>query len=305
MTVLPLALLSLAGCHREDYSFCPPEVLNDNVTLQFKLRSGESFKSNVSSVYVGYFDGNGTYIKSERIEQAAINEFEGMVVTLAPGDYRMVFWANVNDNTKIDGVDGSSPKVTYSQMTTANPPVVGNGNDVYYAPYGLPTRAGEEPLEYYALTVPAGATYSDVIYFTHAHRSLEIYIKGLSGNPYKLPTVELTGLPAGLKYFGMEELVNPPLTVTSRHNTSLVTMDNIVYAAAGIHTFLFEDMEGINIIIRDSDGNELYNIPLADAIEESNADPDKIIIKLVFSFMNGKVEVSMPGWDSGETGIDF
>lgn len=307
---LSLALFSMTGCFKEDYSFCPPEEIENNVTLEFRLEDGSVFKDKVSSVTVGIFDGNGSYLKTERIEQAAINEYAGMTVTLQPGDYRMVFWANINGNTKVEGLSTSesrsAPRITYSHIDDASKgnPTTGNGDRVYYAPYGA-SRADAAPQEYYALTVPESDDYSDVIYFTHAHRSLEIYIKGLSQNPATLPKIEISGLPAGLKYFGMSSLISDPTKVIASQGTSLVTQDGTVYSAAAFDTFLFNDMEGINIIIRDIDGNELYSIPLVDAIEQSNADPTKIIIKLVFTFINGAVEVTIPGWKSGETGIEF
>lgn len=299
MTALLLALYSLTGCHREDYSFCPPEVIEDNVRLEFRLVSGEVFKDKVTTVRVDIYDGSGAFLKTEQIGQAAISEYAGMVVTLDPGDYRMVFWANTGGNTTVSGTD----RVTYAQISGTTPPATGNGDRVWYAPYGA-TRA-DAPLEYYTLTVPDGGDYSDVVYFTHAHRSLEIYIKGLSQDPASQPTVEVTGLPAGLGYFGMTPLTSAPTTVTASQGTSLTTEDNTVYSAATFDTFLFDDMTGIDIVIRDAGGNELYRIPLADAVEESSADPTKIIIRLVFTFINGRVEVTLPGWSSGETGIEF
>lgn len=301
---LYILLLPFAGCIGEDDGHCPER---NNVMLEFRLSGGEVFRDKVSTVAVGIFDGDGVYLHTKHIDQAAIDRYEGLAMSLTPGDYRMVFWTNMNGNTTITGLDGraiaGSPRVTYNRLTGA-PPVTGNGDRLYYAPIGT-SRSDESPQEYYSLTVAEESVSTGVVYFTHAHRSLEIYIKGLSADPAALPTVEITGLPAGLKYFGMKSLLSDPLKVIASDLTSLVERDGIVYAAAIFDTFRFDDMEGIYIAIKDAGGSELYRIALAEAVTLSNSDPAKIAIELQFSFMSGSVEVTVPGWKSDETGIEF
>jgi hypothetical protein len=300
--LLLLVLLPLAGCFREDYSFCPPDIIK----LDFRLTSGESFKENVYSVEVGIFDGDGNFIRSERVEQSAINEFEGMLLSLDPGNYRLVFWGNVNGDTKIDGIGTVSPQVVYSEIAGTDPGNVIDAEKLYYAPYGTNSQGEKAPLPYYALTVPATGSYTDIVYFTPAHRSLKIYIEGLEG----LPTVDIQGLPAGLDYFGMEELTR---LVNTSHRTSLTDKEGTTYATTAFDTFHFNDLEEIYIVIRDEAGNVVLRVSLADAVEQSGADPDDIILELVFRFSpdpgsgnyNVKVDITMPDWDSEDTEVDL
>lgn len=311
--VLLLVLCSFTGCFKEDYSLCPPEEPKVNARLDFRLlnnRGNDVFADNITSVNIGVFNNEGVYLFTEHLNHAALMNLQGVDLLLTPGKYRIVFWANINENTKIEGLDGTpqqaAPRITYNGiMSRSALPVCGNGDRVYYAPCESEQSGNYIPGEYYSLTILPNTPYTDVVYFTHAHRSLEIYIKGLSKNLAELPSVEISGLPAGLKYFGMNNLISNPLSVVSSRPTAIVTQNDIQYAMTRFDTFFFREYDNIEIIIRGAGGGEIYRITLADAINQSNADPDKIIISLILSFMEGEVSVSLPGWNSGDTGVEF
>ncbi len=295
--LLLLSAVSLAGCFKQDYSICPPER---NVRLDFRLVGEENFTRHVTSVDAYIYDAEGTYLRTERLEEHHLGEHEGMYLTLDPGDYRMVFWANLNGNTSVTGHEGDSGEVGHADHRHNDDGVLTvNGDQLWYGPSTPPTRAtGGTPQEHYALTIPEEGEYSDVIHFTHAHRSLEIYVKGLSD----MPTVDIEGLPAGLQHKGMEVLTE---TVIASHKTSPVEKDGTGYAATTFDTFYFKDIEGIEIVIRNDAEAELYRMSLADAIAQSEADPDGRVIQLVFTFLNGNVEVTMPGWNSSNPGFEL
>jgi hypothetical protein len=225
----------------------------------------------------------------------------------------MVFWANAGENTYIDGIGTQAAHLTYTQVS--DEAKVGTGDKLWYAPFGSPSGAGEIPLPYYSLTVPAEGVSTDVIYFTHAHRTVRIYINGEAVSA--LPTVEMERLPVGLTHSGMERL---PELVTASGRTVSIERNGVEHAAIGFDTFRFdgmEQMEDIFIVFLTEvdDRGEFYRISLADAIrQDSRIDPDAIALDLQFNGVainpeggdiNADVTVTMPNWDIDETEIDF
>ncbi len=302
MALLGIALLSLTGCFKEDYEFCPEVVVDNNVRFDFGMADKTiDFEDHISSVDVGIFDGAGNHLRTERLESSDIAAHQGAVFTLPSGSYRFVFWANVGENTQIDGLDGALPRVVYSDVRGSDILMVGDGDKLFYAPSSALTRGHRAPtMDFYSLVLPVGGTHKDVIYFTHAHRSLEIFVKGLSDSQ---PFFEIEGLPIGSQHFGMQAL--PNTKVVASQAAVPVEKDGEHYLAANFDTFYFDDMDGIEIVIRNGEGRELYRTSLADAVAESHSDPDEIVIELVLGFIDGSVEITIPDWSSGDTGIDF
>jgi hypothetical protein len=298
--LLLLPAVALAGCIGEDYGVCEPER---NVKFDFRLVGENGFTEHVSSVEAYIYDGSGNYLRSERIDSRGLATFEGMQLTLDPGEYRMVFWANMNGNTDVQGHDRGSGVVSHADHRYGAPGVVTvNGDRLWYGPSIPPapsTRATRGiPQEHYALTIPEGGEFSDVIHFTHAHRSLAIWVKGLASPP----TVDVEGLPGSMKHMGMEPLSG---TVVGSHRTSTVEKNGTDYAATTFDTFYFEQLKGISIVLRGPAGTELYRIPLTEAIEMSRADPEARVLELMFTFLQGTVEVTIPSWSSSKPGFDL
>ncbi len=301
-TLLLLSIVSLSGCFKQDYSICPPG--ERNVRLDFRLIGEDNFTRHINSVDAYIYDAAGTFLRTERIEEAQLDQHQGMFLTLTPGDYRMVFWANMDRNTEVSGHDNGAGEIGLPNNHYNDQGVVtANGDRLWYGPSTPPTRINTRvtrgnPQEHYALSVPRQGEFTDVIHFTPAHRSLEIYVRGLSSQL----TVDIEGLPAGLEHMGMQALMG---TIVASHATSPVDRDGTSYAATTFDTFHFEDMSGIEIVIRGPDGQEIYRIPLLEAIDQSEADPDKIVIEFMFSFMNGTMEVTIPGWSTTNPGFEI
>ncbi len=178
--LLPMAFLT--GCFSQDYSFCPPE---HNMKLDFRLVGEENFMQHITSVDAFIYDAAGTYMRTEHIEEHHLNEYEGMHLNLDPGDYRMVFWANIHEHASVTGHEGHSGEVGHDEHCYNDEGVlIENVDRLWYGPSIPPTRATRgTPQEYYTLTIPEEGEHSDVIHFTHAHRTLEIYVKGLTNLP--------------------------------------------------------------------------------------------------------------------------
>ncbi len=185
LRLLCLTALAFAvtGCIWEDRSGCPPP--GPNVKVAFTLFDGGVFTDEITSVVAVLFDGQGTYISPAiTLDKAALERYTGVELALAPGDYRMVFWANTGDNTEIRVVDGT-PVITYKNFDGTEQQVLGNGDPVWYAPAVSESRTETDvrPLRYYEFTVPASGNYTGEVAFTEAHNAMNIYIAGLPELP--------------------------------------------------------------------------------------------------------------------------
>ncbi len=296
----------VAGCIGEDLSGCLPPPPEPNVKIGFTLFDQGEFTDEITSVIAVLFDGQGTYIPpARRLDEAALDRYTGVELTLDPGDYRMVFWANVGDNTEIRVVDGT-PLMIYKSFDGTEQQVIGNGDPVWYAPAVAATRAEvARPLQYYEFTVPASGNYTDQVAFIETHNSINIYLGGLPLDADLMPTVEITNLTSALTFFGMQPPDNPLPTVTSAIQTITVQRDGVSYAFAAFDIFPLGDMTGMYIVIRDGAGNEIYRIPLADAIKQSGADPGAHEINQLLNFGDLNVTVKIWDWDDNDLGKDI
>jgi hypothetical protein len=298
MTLL-LPLLFHAGCFKQDYSMCPPV---SNVKLDFRLIGNNDFAGNVASVNSYIYDTMGNHLRTEHLDKNDLDNYQGMSIFLTPGDYRMVFWANVSDTSIAGYQDNETGYVRYSELCY-NPQgtVTTDADKLWYGP--CTTQRSEPkgiPQEYYQLTVPAEGEYSDEVLFTHAHRSIEIYVEGLPS----LPTVEIEELPEMLEFQGMDVHTE---TVKVFQYTTALEKNGIDYAFANFDTLYFEDSAeaDITVVIHDIDKGEICRMSLADAIAESGADPTALTISLLFKYISGNVTVTIPGWNSTNPGFEF
>jgi hypothetical protein len=296
---LLLPLLFLTGCFKQDYSICPPE---SNVKLDFRLTGEEDFRANVASVNAYIYDATGNYVGTEQLDKGDLDNHQGMTVLLDPGKYRMVFWANMGTNTLANRYESVAGDIRYSAICYNDLGIVTSDADrLWYGPCtGQRSEIRGIPQEYYTLTVPEEGSCSDVVWFTYAYRSLEIYVKGIE----TLPTLDIEELPEELGFLGMSV---EEQTVTASHGTAWVEEGGTDYAATTFDTLFFEDTaEGdIAIVIRNAAGAELYRTSLADAIVQSGADPSGRVIQLVFTFLHGNVSVTIPSWNSTNPGFEF
>ena len=309
---VPLRLLCLtaltsvmAGGVREDTSGCPPT--EPNVKIGFTLFGEGVFADEITLVTAVLFDGQGTYIPPViTLGKTALERYAGVELALDPGEYRMVFWANMDDNTEIRVIDGT-PVITYKDFGGAAQQVLGNGDPLWYAPAVAAARAGEnaQPLRYYEFTVPADGNYTGEVAFTKAHNAVNILIEGLPPDDASMPTVEITNLASAVTFYGMQPLDDPLPTVTSAVQTVAIQIDNVPYALAAFDTFPLGDMAGMYIVVKNAAGIEIFRIPLTDAIAQSGADPTAHEINLRLTFGGLNVTVGIWDWDGGDFGKDW
>jgi hypothetical protein len=306
-TIITTAVLlfALSGCVKQESEYCPPPP--PTVSFDFVLSSGEDFGERVTAVNVGVFDSAGNYLHTARVSKSDLEFHEGMEMSLAPGDYRLVFWANMNGSTNLkDLSDDMTGRVMHSEAVfDKDRRVVGQTDPLFYAPFGeLPpgsSRTGSGSHDYYPLTILPDTKENHVISFIHAYRILEIFLDGLEEGEF--PLIEVEGLPDGLTYKGMTRLQGEVLQ--SRY-TGPLHKSGVTYAMARFRAFRFDDAGDIGIAIYDrEDGSEIFSIPLDTAIEKFSFDYGQITLQLVFKFKNGTVEIEMPGWETDDVDVEF
>lgn len=303
-----------AGCVAEDTDGCPPA--GPNVEIRFSLLGGGVFSHEIGSVVAVLFDGQGNHVPpATTLDADALESFRGVRLTLPAGDYRMVLWANVGDNTEIGAVDGE-PAVVYNDFDGTKRLVAGNGDAVWYAPAVRkeePARAAEatrvdpdaRPLRWYGFTVTEEEGHTGEVAFTEAHNTVNIYIGGFAFDPGPMPTVEITGLVPGVGFWGMQPLGQPLPAVSSAVRAVAVERDDRTFALASFHTFPLGDMAGMWIVVRDAAGDELLRMPLADVVALGGIDPGAHELNPFLYFGELNVGVKIGDWNRIDLGKEW
>lgn len=315
---LGCVMLVAAGCFAEDYSFCIREELPNNVTLGFELpRDGvDIFMDNVFTTHtVFYDDATGEFVKeiSTTLDDHLLT-FPGIQTRLEPGVYRVLSWGNYGQNTSVEGDYGrlyfnDNTNVTYGRF--GDDRTVGNGDKLYYAPNtvsigttGQGNTAGE-----YIMTVDEVYGHDGTLRFRHAHRTIEVYVKGFQSGDVRNPVVRISGLPGGLSFLGMGRLPEEP-GVTASIRSEMVTVevdgDTEYYALAAFDVF-YMNLKDHDIVIEVADpatGFVSFSAPIGDYIDPIADDPEEdIVIRLAIEFIGvGQVTVTIPSWKPGDVG---
>lgn len=306
-----LSVLLLAGCTKEDDSYCPNEtdVSEYNVMLEYRLPDNKNechFFEHITSVDLFIYDSDGKYIETVHTVDEEHREYKGARLNLKPGLYSVVAWANIADNTQIKGVHGEAheygPHISYSSIENNK---AGTADPLFYAPYSGVTSKNPLRSEIpgsQQITVDKDGSYESVLDFTLAHRQVIVYILGYQDDEDSMPIVELTDLPIGLSFYGMNPLKDKYgnlRTIDSWEKCSETDKDGVTYAASGLQTFWFDPFkEEVDLtIVNPVNGKVEYTIPLKEAIGESTnlVAEVEIEIKIVFN-QGGVVEVGVPDW---------
>ncbi len=313
-------MLALAGCFKEDYSYCPPEgeVEVNNVTLNFAMPDNGHDISDVRAASTAIYDADGELVQLIQTNAANHAEFQGVKTRLAPGQYRVISWGNTGTNTAHRNVDyhytpGAEAHVTYGDSASGS---VGTGDDLFYAPNTvnaartrMGTGAGNSEGEYVMTVTEKG--HEGTLNFRPAHRHVEIYVKNFNdGEGGTTPIVELTDLPHGLTFGGMQHIEDGE-HVTAQMTTDMVDVgkdgEEGRFALSRFDTFHFHLNEvdtDVNII-NPLNGEVVETIHLHDWYAAETDDPDETHeIKLLVEFLGATdVRVSIPGW--GAEDVDY
>ncbi len=306
-----LAAIALTGCFSEDWSTCPADF---NVTINYVLPDADKgcvFLDHVYTTTTAVYNEEGELVHTEVTSPEHHMVFKGVRLSLPPGNYRVVSWGNTGAHTTHKNIeynykDDADALVTYSDMRADK--IVGTSDEIYYGPNTVSmtrmgTGEGNQAGEYVMTVTEKG--HNGVINFRHAHRRVDVYIKGFdSGTGMGNPLVQLTDLPSGLTFTGMHPIQGAD-AVTAELSSEMVEVgsdgEKGRFALASFNSFYFNLHDNdINInIINPANHATIYTTRMQEHIDADSDDPDsQISLKLLIEFIEGAdVKVSIPDWD--------
>jgi hypothetical protein len=330
ITLLALLPALLPGCIKEDTSDCIPLY---NVSLSFALPAAAgiegSFTDNIHSVDVLVLDSAGRYLRVERLERAALEAYQGARLYLLPGRYRVTCWGNRAGNTRLEGLE-LLPAAGAIALADRSGVTAGDCDPLFRSPgfataraatraatvnttAATATTAGTPPTRVtltgiersvdglLTVEVPREGSVEIPAPFFVAHRQVEVQVIGYD-HGRSLPGVEIAGLPAGdelVTGLGMLDAASQPLLVTSRKQATAATTGE--GAIASFTTFLFPlDDPGIIIrVINPATGDAIFAVPLVEVLDPTTP-VATVVIRLVITFRDGNVTVTVNGWEGSE-----
>lgn len=311
------AAMTLTGCFDEDFSFCPPvEPVEpvENVVLHFRLpdpvtREGDTFADDISTVTTVIYDAADSLVQSIVTDADDHAAFQGLRLALDPGEYQVVSWGNTSDvRTKFNHLLTARDERTWLDYHTITAGVTGNGDPLYYGP-GFAADGTRAAAQHYTLTVDPVTGHESTLDFSHAHRRVEVYVRGFSGSDGSTtPTVRLTGLPAGLEFLGMSRLTQDNDPVTSELVSRRVTLASKDYALAPFDVFYLHLADyDIGVELLDPvTGEVIYTTKLNDHFDaEADKPEEQIVLQLLIEFIGAEVKVSTPDWDSEDVNYEW
>lgn len=302
--LIALTLL-FAGCLKQDYSDCG---LENNCVLMFELRDGNGtslFAEKIHSIDAVVFDANQCYVAHARVTKDALNQFPGIRFSVEPGEYRVVCWGNVSQNTSMIGI---TEKFNFDQCyleTVSNT----TGCPLYYAPQKdasdrpdpIVTRADNFVPDYnlYSITVPPGQVTTKEIEFSRAHRNVNVYLKNYDSSVESGdPTILLTNIPMRSDFF----LRTGPSRKTYSSKALRTETKEGFMKATGFNAPITPFADDMYIhVIRASDGQVQTTVNLSQYVRDNQdkiEDINEFGVLLTYG-LNGAVTITVPGW-SGE-----
>ena len=303
-----LLLFAVSGCTKEDRDDC---ILPDNVTLMFVLKDQDGtdrFEQNIKSVDLVLFDQNSIVYSYDRLNESSLSRFPGIKKTIPPGRYYAVCWGNVAENSRLSGLNTGI--TTWNDCFIEIPSTATRtGDPVYYAPYrrnpysrsaGMPEQRYTGDYTLWEVIVPTGGTVVKEMNFIRAHRTVNVYIKGLVdrvNNIDYLPTVEAQRVWSRYNFFFETQTSRVNL---SQHSVLTEPQNGETVTLTRFHGGFGEILSDINLVVKKgSDGTDIYTANLRQFLL-SHPEEDNNDVNILISFLDDYgVEVSVPDWNVG------
>lgn len=272
----------LTGCIREDRSDCTCDVL-----LSFiYMGDGDDdiFPEKIDQVNMYVYSAADNSLAGEYVfDKDALTAEQGAHLHLFPGNYRIVCWGNMFENTQVEK--------TYSEAKVAEP--VWFKSDSY---------TGTDPLYFSDVEISVPESLQDVTEtceFESSHIDMYVKLKGFKGamgqsGEEVAVNVSHTGCPAYTDFFNvpaaekcevMPEIMNDP-----EDEDSYIMQYNVLR---------FTEDEATSLILTNSaDGNEIYTVSIPDFIDRYEVEVDgKQEAAVAIQITLGPVGVEVVEWN--------
>lgn len=272
----------LTGCIREDRSDCTCDVL-----LSFiYMGDGDDdiFPEKIDQVNMYVYSAADNSLAGEYVfDKDALTAEQGAHLHLFPGNYRIVCWGNMFENTQVEK--------TYSEAKVAEP--VWFKSDSY---------TGTDPLYFSDVEISVPESLQDVTEtceFESSHIDMYVKLKGFKGamgqsGEEVTVNVSHTGCPAYTNFFNVPAAekceVMPEIMDDPEDEDSYIMQYNVLR---------FTEDEATSLILTNSaDGNEIYTVSIPDFIDRYEVEVDgKQEAAVAIQITLGPVGVEVVEWN--------
>ncbi|MCD7916052.1 MAG: FimB/Mfa2 family fimbrial subunit [Tannerellaceae bacterium] len=300
-----LLVLLFSGCLREDTDGCDfGEEGGGELILHFTytgIWGEDEFPDRIHDVELFVFTEDGFFLESHRYNQEALQEFQGAELTLASGNYYIVYWGNKTSNTILPELTAETTihrsRLSYNSTQS--------GDSLYYAPRKQSSSSAD--LTLYQVTVPNRGIEEQTINFMTAYYTMNVYVKGferVSDSGSQLPVIAVANLPDGYNF----HLSPGEYITTLSQNSSQILYHTESVAYASFLTTHFETESPIEIRVSRSTGERVYTVELQSLLEEYEYQLAMGVHTVIDIYIeitadgSVKVTLSIPGWES--TGVN-
>lgn len=295
----------MAGCINTDNSHC---LDKGSLVLKFGFPDPEDdsrFNTYIETMDLLLFNEDRCFLMSKKLTPQMLDANRSITLSLPPGTYKVICWANVLANTGYNELVESEtlfPDCGLQILQAARE----TGDRLYYAPYRVNVHSrsgfsdsgsrGDEDFTDYYVSVKPNETATKRLDFIKAHRTINIYITGLNDAPggTKLPPTVDAGYLWGAYDF-YHKTLSPRRDFSQR--TKSVTVNNDRMDLAVFHSMHGEITDNIDLTVRrSSDGTEAATVNLLEFVTK-NPPKDKSEINILISFLDDHgVKISVPDW---------
>lgn len=272
----------LTGCIREDRSDCTCDVL-----LSFiYMGDGDDdiFPEKIDQVNMYVYSAADNSLAGEYVfDKDALTAEQGAHLHLFPGNYRIVCWGNMFENTQVEK--------TYSEAKVAES--VWFKSDSY---------TGTDPLYFSDVEISVPESLQDVTEtceFESSHIDMYVKLKGFKGamgqsGEEVTVNVSHTGCPAYTDFFNVPAAekceVMPEIMDDPEDEDSYIMQYNVLR---------FTEDEATSLILTNSaDGNEIYTVSIPDFIDRYEVEVDgKQEAAVAIQITLGPVGVEVVEWN--------
>jgi hypothetical protein len=283
-------VFTMTGCINEpNLDKCPIEV---TLTFDYFENGADLFGRDINSVDVFVFDANGVFLWTQNIRKSELNQFQGLHLTLPPGDYQVVAWANITNHSIFSGF---VPGVTtindcYVQIASQD-----TGDPLFFAPGN-----GNGQIADNSLHVKPQETTTKNMHFVRANRQIKVYIKGIEhtqNGASTAPYVYANNLWNKYNFANEAQSVRTNLIQEAGYAQ---TPDGRLYLAT-FYSGLGAITADMEIVVTNALGQEVARINLRDYVaQHPGINTEEIEILITFEMDLG-VTITLPGWEDVPT----
>ncbi len=328
--MLCVVALCMVSCVKEDLDDCP-EKPEYNLILYFEYLTSdgmdrypagngvypdesEIFATRIQTVDVLMYDARQRFYRWINCDEIVISSERQVQVSVAPGEYYIVGWANhTSHRTDYQSLFPSKSfadsYIYHYGEKTADP--------LHYAPdmRGAPRRSSAE-MTLYSVTVQEDEVSEHTLAFMSAHRTLNVYLRGfgeIDDENRENPVVSVSHLSSYYDNYLGRGTENASFTASSTEEMiyNQAIGDRELLGFASFYLPHFDKENDINIHIARpaiTIGYDEVDIPMTYVLEKLELDVedgDDLIIDVLIEYNGTYVEVKVPEWISRNVDGNF